>query len=137
MDKRVEKALLNHDKGYNCAQAVACAYSDLVDVDEKVLFRMTEGFGAGMGNFQNTCGAVAGAIVLAGLKNSGGNLEGPKTKGSTYQISRRILKEFEQKNGSAVCKDLKGLETKKILRTCSGCINDAVEIIGQILEEKE
>lgn len=136
MEQQVKKALENHQKGYNCAQSVACAYADFVDVDEETLFRMTEGFGAGMGDLQNTCGAISGAVLLAGLKNSGGDLKNPKTKGSTYQISRRILKEFEEKNGSALCKDLKGLETKKILRSCDGCVADAAEIIGRILEEQ-
>ena len=39
--KRVEE---NHKKGYNCAQAVACAYSDLFGVDEKEAFRAVECF---------------------------------------------------------------------------------------------
>ena len=34
MSSRVEKARENHGKGYNCCQAVACAYADLVGVDE-------------------------------------------------------------------------------------------------------
>ena len=38
MSSRVEKALENHGKGYNCCQAVACAYADLVGVDENLIF---------------------------------------------------------------------------------------------------
>ena len=38
MSNRVEKALENHGKGYNCCQAVACAYADLVGVDENLIF---------------------------------------------------------------------------------------------------
>ena len=49
MEERIEKALENHSKGYNCAQAVACAFCDLVSMDENTLFKITEGFGAGMG----------------------------------------------------------------------------------------
>ena len=29
MQTRVEETIKRHDIGYNCAQAVACAYSDL------------------------------------------------------------------------------------------------------------
>ena len=47
MSNRVEKALENHGKGYNCCQAVACAYADLVGVDENLIFAAGEGFGAG------------------------------------------------------------------------------------------
>ena len=49
MGKYAEKALELHAKGYNCAQAVACAFSDQVDMDEDQLFKVMEGFGAGMG----------------------------------------------------------------------------------------
>ena len=67
MSSRVEKALENHGKGYNCCQAVACAYADLVGVDENLIFAAGEGFGAGMGGMQCTCGAVSGACMVAGL----------------------------------------------------------------------
>ena len=81
---RVAKALEYHKKGYNCAQAVACAYADLFGVDEKTAFRMTEGFGFGMGAM-GTCGAVSGMTFIAGLKNSDGNLDAPATKKGTYK----------------------------------------------------
>ena len=49
MESRVDKATERHQKGYNCAQAVACTYADLVGMDEAAMFKVTEGFGAGMG----------------------------------------------------------------------------------------
>ena len=133
MSSRVEKALENHGKGYNCCQAVACAYADLVGVDENLIFAAGEGFGAGMGGMECTCGAVSAAVMLAGMKNSGGDMSNPTTKGKTYGFSKAIVKEFEAKNGSVVCKDLKGLETKKVLRSCDGCIEDAARIAEKVL----
>lgn len=132
MSDRVEKALELHKKGYNCAQAVACAYCDLFDMDEQTAFKAAEGYGAGMGGMQATCGAVSGAVMLAGLKNSSGDVSN-RTKGSTYKISRKIVADFEQKNGSTLCKELKGIETKKVLRSCDGCIEDASRLVEQIL----
>ena len=35
MESRIQKTIELHDQGYNCAQAVACAYCDLVGIDEK------------------------------------------------------------------------------------------------------
>lgn len=72
MESRVAKTIELHKKGYNCAQAVACAYCDLVGVDEDTMFKMAEGFGAGMGGMEGTCGAVSGAVLLAGMHNSHG-----------------------------------------------------------------
>ena len=87
METRVEKTLENHKKVYNCCQAVACAYCDLVGMDEETMFKAGEAFGAGMGGMQATCGAVSGAVLLAGLKNSSGDLKNPTSKGATYKLS--------------------------------------------------
>lgn len=136
MESRIEKAIEKHRQGYNCAQAVACTYCDLVGVDESTMFKMIEGFGAGMGGMESTCGAVSGAIALAGMKNSKG-CEDKSTKGKTYKLSKEITKEFTEINQSTVCKVLKGVETKKMLRTCDGCIEDAARIAEKILFQEE
>lgn len=133
MESRVEKTIERHNKGYNCAQAVACTYCDLVGVDEQIMFRMTEGLGLGMGGMEGTCGALTGACVLAGMKNSSGNIDTPNSKVSTYKLSREILESFRIKNGSSACKRLKGIENGKMLRSCSGCIMDAAELVEKII----
>lgn len=133
MESRIQKTLENHKKGYNCAQAVACAYCDLVGVDEATMFKAAEAFGAGMGGMSATCGAVAGAVLLAGFKNSDGDIAAPKTKKDTYKLSKQIVAEFVEKNTSSVCKELKGIETKNCLRSCDGCIEDAAALVEKIL----
>ena len=67
---RIEKALENHKKGYNCSQSVACAFCDKVGIEEKVMFQMMEAFGLGGGDMCGTCGAVAGAAAIIGMVNS-------------------------------------------------------------------
>lgn len=129
-----EQAIHLHDQNYNCAQAVACAFSKELNIDTKTLFKACEGFGLGMGNTCCTCGAVSGAIILAGFMNSDGATDSPKTKSSTYQLSNEITQKFYQKNGSLICRDLKGIETGKVLRSCSECIEDAVEIVEDVLK---
>ena len=89
MNKK-ELAIALHDKKFNCCQAVACAFAEEVGVDEKVLFKAGEGFGLGMGCMEGICGALSGAIMLAGFKNSDGNTDNPGTKVSTYQISKQL-----------------------------------------------
>lgn len=137
MESRVEKALENHMNGFNCAQAVACAYCDLVGADKETVFRAAEAFGLGMGGMQATCGAISGAVMLAGLKNSCGDLENPVSKGKTYKLSRQLVEEFQKKNGSTVCKELKGVDTGCPLRSCGDCIADAAELVEQILFPEE
>lgn len=129
-----EKAIELHNKGFNCAQAVACSLCEEIGVPEEVAFAACEGFGLGMGGMEATCGAVSGAVMLAGFKNSCGDPEHPGTKGATYKLSREIVKQFDEKNSSVTCKELKGVETGKVLRSCPDCIRDAVEIAQKVLE---
>lgn len=133
MESRVQQATERHQKGYNCAQAVACTYCDLVGMDEETMFKVTEGMGAGMGNMEGTCGAVSGAVALAGMLQSCGNLDDPSSKGATYKLSRAILNDFKAENGSVICKDLKGVETGKVLRSCPDCIKDAARLAEKVL----
>lgn len=131
---RKELAISLHDKKYNCCQAVACTFADEIGVDRETLFKAGEAFGLGMGCMGGTCGAVAGAVMLAGFKNSDGNLDAPATKADTYKLSKEILKSFEAKNGSTICGELKGINTGKVLRSCPDCIMDAVEIVERVLQ---
>ncbi|MDD6571175.1 MAG: C-GCAxxG-C-C family protein [Thermoflexaceae bacterium] len=128
-----EKAIELHDKRFNCCQAVACAFCEESGIDEQILFKAGEGFGLGMGCMEGTCGALSGAIMLAGLKNSDGNVDAPATKADTYKLSKELLNRFQEKTGSTVCKELKGVETGKMLCSCPDCIRAAVETVEEVL----
>lgn len=133
MESRIERTIEKHNKGYNCAQAVACTYCDLVGVDEQVMFRATEALGLGMGCMDGTCGAVSGACILAGFKNSCGDLNKPTSKGASYRLSREIMTRFAAQNKSTRCNDLKGVESGVVLRSCQDCIRDAAKLVEEIL----
>ena len=129
LEERKARAAELHAAGANCAQAVALAFFDLVEdqISEQGLYKIMEGFGLGMGGMEGTCGALSGIIAIAGLQNSSGDRRN-NTKQRTYQLSREIVKRFQEKNQAVRCKDLKGVETGTVLRSCPGCIDDAVEI---------
>lgn len=55
---RSEKAKQYFQSGYNCSQAVAMAFSDLIGMDEKAIARIVSGFGGGVGRMREVCGAV-------------------------------------------------------------------------------
>lgn len=137
METRVEETIKRHDKGYNCAQAVACTYCDLVGVDEETMFKMTEALGLGMGGMAGTCGAVTGACVLAGMKRSTGNLDKPNSKGASYKLSKEIVRKFEEKNSSVTCRTLKGVDTGNVLLPCSECIRDAARLAETVVFEEK
>ena len=131
MDRKEHATNLHHSR-YNCAQAVACTFAEMVDMDERDVFRAAEAFGFGMGSMK-TCGALSGAALIIGLMTSDGNLEDPATKKDCYAKMKQVMTAFEEKNGSTVCAELKGVETGKVLRSCDGCIQDAVEILEKMI----
>ena len=130
---KVVKAITNHHNKFNCAQAVACVFAEDLGMDEQTVFRIMEGFGFGMGSMHE-CGAVSAMAAVAGLKESDGNLQSPASKKTSYKASKAMLKAFEEKNGSTICSVIKGVETKKVLRSCDGCVEDATEIIERYLK---
>ncbi len=134
LENRIKKAAEFHNQGMNCSQSVVCAYCDIFGVDEKTAFRLSEGFGAGMG-VQTICGALSGLIMLLGLKNSSGSCENI-TKGSTYKLAKEASEKFKAKVGSTVCAEIKGLNGKPILRTCQGCIEDACILFEEFVKEE-
>ncbi len=132
MDRK-QKAGELHARGCNCAQAVLLAFSDKVNVDETTLHRISEGFGLGMGSMNGTCGALSGAIMLAGLVNSDGNTAQPASKGGTYGIDRKLYQAFIEKTGASICRELKGVDTGKVICSCPSCIDAGVEAAEEVL----
>ena len=70
------------------------------------------------------CGAVLAAEHV--LKKKFGEEEALK------KISELEMR-FTQMNSSLMCRELKGIGTGKVLRTCRGCVTDAVVILEDLL----
>ena len=107
IEERAELAVETFAAGKgNCTQSVLCAWEDKIPVDHDTLMKLGAGYGAGMGCMQATCGALIGAVMAAGSVTDG--------KG-TPRTARSILTSFQEKSGATICKDLKGVETGKVL----------------------
>lgn len=57
--KRSDLARENFLKGYNCAQAVALAFSDVAGMSEEQLLKTLSPFGGGFGRLREVCGAFS------------------------------------------------------------------------------
>lgn len=125
-----------HAQGFNCTQSVVCALAPVVGIDADAAFRMTEGLGLGMGGMTETCGAISGAVMVLGMANSHGMAD-PTSKGSTYKLSKDLVARFAAKNGTTICRELKGIGSEAgPRRSCPGCIDDAVDLAVDILSEQ-
>lgn len=122
-NKRAEAGVEYKHNGCNCCQAVLMAYSDLLNTDKDTLMSLGSGFGLGMGCMEGTCGALCGAVAAAGLITSGEN---------SRAVSKQILNSFKEKCSSTICKDLKGIETGKMLCSCDDCVRNAIIALSEL-----
>lgn len=134
--KRKDLAVEKFMKGFNCAQAVVCAYAQDFNLDEESAFRLAEGFGSGIPGLGNVCGACSGMIMVTSLKNcEKKDLDNP-TKTKTYPQVRNVVNEFIDRMGAAECSTL--LKTKDctlINGKRAGCI-ECVKCACDIIEGK-
>ncbi|MCR5229892.1 MAG: C-GCAxxG-C-C family protein [Solobacterium sp.] len=131
-----ETAVQKRNCGYNCAQAVACTYAEEFGMDEKTMFRVTEGLGTGLGTTRGTCGALNAACLLAGMKRSSANLEKPDSRAFTYQLTRKLVSEFENQAGAVRCMDIKGIGTGRVLCECEDCVRIACRLTEKYITEE-
>ena len=71
--------------------------------------------------------------LVTGMKMSDGNMDHPQTKRECYKMMQKLTEEFTKKNSSIVCSEIKGVHTGQVLRSCDGCIEDAVELLDKYL----
>ena len=130
MESRIEEAAKRKTCGYNCAQAVACTYCDIVGMNEEVMKKLNQGFALGIGgSMESTCGAIIGAINVLGMMS-----ENPK---KTMKSARNILTSFQKQNGTIICKELKGKDDGIIKRDCIDCVRDAASLLEEELSKEE
>ena len=120
MDKKEYAVQLKHS-GYKCCQAVLCAFTDEVGMNEDELKRIGAAFGVGMGCLEATCGSLIGAQILMGMKKYQGR--------SMLRDAASVLRQFETMCKATLCKDLKGRDTGIVLCECDDCVRNAVEIV--------
>ena len=127
MESRISKAVENKNCGYNCAQAVICAYCDVAGIDEETARNLGAPFGIGMGNMEGTCGAITGAGMVLGMAS--------EDRIKAIRGMKQIMNKFQLRNGATQCKLLKGVGTGVVLRDCSDCVADAAEFLEEELEK--
>ena len=127
LDERMGYAA-QRKKEMNCCQAVLVAFADKLGKSEDDLLRLGSGFGSGMATMEGTCGALVGAIMVSSLLSP---------DGEARNNSRAIMSRFKELCGGAtICRDLKGIETGKMLCSCEDCVHNAVRAAGEALKTK-
>lgn len=93
-------------EGYNCAQAVFCAFRDITGLDMDTAARLASSFGAGMGRLREVCGAVSGALMVLGYVCGYDDPKDTDAKLAQYSLVQEFAGRFREKNESIICRDL-------------------------------
>ncbi len=141
-----EKAVELFYTGYNCAQSVLLAFSDVTGFDESTSLRLASSLGAGIGGAREVCGAVNVAAMVYGLVRGYDIPNDVAVKRAHYAKVTEILDAFRADYETVICRELlKGIKLSNIAsertpeyyktRPCVKFIRRAAEILDDMLEK--
>ena len=140
-----KKAEMLFREGYNCAQAVFCAFADELGMDVKAAARLASSFGGGMGRMREVCGAVSGALMALGGIQGYDDTEDQEQKKAQYAKVQAIMRGFEAELGSYICRDvIKVLGAQEptptvrtdefyVKRPCVKCVHCAARLMDTLI----
>jgi C_GCAxxG_C_C family probable redox protein len=141
----VEQAVSLFKDGFNCSQAVFASYAPRFGMDRELALKVSCGFGGGVGRTGGACGALAGAVMVIGLKYGRTRIEDEAAKVKTYDVVRELVSRFRSRNKTIMCTELTGcdLSTPEGVRAanekkihadvCPKFVRDAAEILEEML----
>ena len=103
MKSRSETAVEKMLSGFNCAQSVFYAFSDLTGIDKNTSLKLACGFGSGMAYNQDVCGAVTGGIMVISAIHGRGENDEQSFRDVTYSKVREFTQKFKDEFGSCDC----------------------------------
>lgn len=93
-------------QGYNCAQAVTVAFSDVTGLDKETSAKIASSFGGGMGRMREVCGAVSGMLMVAGLLYGYDDPKADAAKKELYNLVQAQAGAFREEVGSIICREI-------------------------------
>ena len=141
-----EKALNYFGNNFNCSQGVFTTFATEMGMDEELALKLATNFGGGARKGE-LCGAVAGALMVLGLRDGHCDSDDLEAKAKAYKEATEFMDRFIKKNGSVVCRQLLGydlskpedkliIDEKNLFKTiCPRMIESAVEILDEMIAE--
>ena len=109
VEEREQKAGELFKAGYNCCQAVAMTFADVIGLPEDEIARLASGFGGGMGRMREVCGTVSAMTMVSGALIPANDVNDKSAKTKNYALVQEMAGEFKDMNGSIICRELLGL----------------------------
>ena len=150
IEERVKIAVQNFESGYNCAQSVFLAYSDVFELNLDMAKKMSVSFGGGVGRMREVCGTVSTMAMLAGFKYPVLDQQDQEARAKNYAMVQKMSDLFKEKHGTIICRSLlPAAEASQTApepsartaeyyakRPCSKYVEDAARIAGRMLKNE-
>ena len=139
-------ARAHFETGCNCAQAVLCAYPELLP--REMAMKLGASLGGGIGRLREVCGSVSAMVLLAGLLYADTDIPTHERKQAHYARVQELAHRFQSAHGSYLCRDLlAGVETTPggapeartaqyyAKRPCAGLCESAAALLDAYVQE--
>ena len=93
-------------KGYNCAQSVVVAFSDVTGLEESFSAKLSSSFGGGMGRMREVCGAVSGMLMVLSILYGYDTPGDDESKKRLYTEVQALAGKFREEVGAIVCREI-------------------------------
>lgn len=147
IEERVDQAVHNFESGYNCAQSVFLAYSDVFELDLELAKKMSVSFGGGVGRMREVCGTVNAMAMLAGFKYPVFDPQDQEARARNYGMVQKMAALFKEKHETIICRSLLPPEETSTVpvpsvrteqyytkRPCVKLVAEAARIAGHMLK---
>ncbi len=142
---KADEAVDLFNLGFICSQAVLSVFAPDFGLNRETASKIAQGFGAGMARTEEACGAVAGAVMVIGLRYGATEAGDHDAREKTYAIVYEFIRKFTQRNDTVSCTALLGYnlsdpsqraeahESGLVPQRCPGFVRDAVEIVEKLV----
>ncbi len=123
----VKKLRACTERHYNCCQSILVPFSDVTGLSKEESDRLGALFGGGM-HHGGTCGTITSALMILGMA------------GYEKDTSTALIREFNEKHGSTVCKELLAASAKRGLERkphCDGLVFEMTKYLDELLGNRK
>lgn len=145
---KAEKAEKMFRDGYNCSQAVFCAFAEDLGMNKEMALKLSSSFGGGMGRLREVCGAVSGMFMAAGMIFGYSDPKDKTSKTAHYKLIQELAGRVKEKYGTIICRELlppSARNTNPVpddrtaqyytKRSCAELVHDCAEILENYIED--
>ena len=126
----------NYGKGYNCAQSVVLACSEVLGLENSsYLINSCAGLAGGLGYSGCCCGALLGGVLVIGAKYSNGS---GKNRKKTLKITEKLYQKFKGRFSTPCCRGLRkdiGFKDKRLLEHCRAITVETAGMVAELLAD--